>query len=839
MRKNTRILTLVFVVAFLTLLVGCQTTPSNQMPILTSDPVTTATVGTEYIYDVDATDPNGDTLTYSFIDRPEGMVINSTTGVINWIPSLGQIGDNPVVVKVSDGSLSIAQSFIIKVSESPGVNQAPIIYSIPITTATVGLLYTYDVNATDPDGDTLTYSLTAKPSGMAINPTNGLIWWVPTSAQSGNNLVTVNVSDRALSDTQSFIIKVSEPSVPPVNQAPIIYSDPVTVATVGIGYVYDVNAFDPEGDVLTYSLITKPGGMTISPSTGKITWTPTTTGSYGVTVNAFDGKLSGSQRFTIVVSKPPVVNHTPTITSDPFTTAILGVKYIYDVNATDPDGDVLTYSILTTKPDNMTIDSSTGVISWMPNAKGDYAIVVEVSDGVLSDTQSFTIKVSTAEITGIVVLPEEMILSIGESKTIESVTATYEIKTGFEASIALGECNYDSSDVGVAIVSDVGEVTAIAEGPSIITVNHAGKSDTIVVTVFIRSLPVHNIDTNEYYDTIQAAIDDGLTKDGDTIEVAPGMYSEGEIHINKSLMIQGAGRSSTTIYAAGADRGFYIEADDVTIKDLTVKNAPDRSIVFWGVIVSNATIDNVALLDSGYAGLAVHQSTVTNLVINNSLFSGNANHGMRIDTGGVVDGMTITNSHFDGNEFAGALFYGSVTNVLIEDSTFNNNLKQGIYVESLSNATFTNVTANNNSLAGCDINLKGGAAYENLVFNDCTFMDNGTTDNRAGLIIKGVSLSLNSVDINGGTFSGNEIGISVGNNVTNVEIHNANIFGNYHTGWKINAGVINWTSPSATIDATYNWWGDASGPLYTTNPFGKGDAVSDNVDYEHWLSSPH
>jgi len=113
---SKRILVLVFVVAFLTLLVGCTSAPSNKIPILTSDPITVATVGVKYVYDVDATDPNDDTLTYSFIDKPEGMVINSTTGVINWVPSFSQMGDNPVVVKVSDGSLSIAQSFIIKVS---------------------------------------------------------------------------------------------------------------------------------------------------------------------------------------------------------------------------------------------------------------------------------------------------------------------------------------------------------------------------------------------------------------------------------------------------------------------------------------------------------------------------------------------------------------------------------------------------------------------------------------------------------------------------------------------------------------------------------------------------
>jgi hypothetical protein len=93
----------------------------------------------------------------------------------------------------------------------PSTSQAPIITSTPITTATIGLLYTYDVDATDPDGDVLTYSfysIYTAPSGMTINSTTGVISWAPTSIQIGNTLVMVKVSDGTLSATQSFTITV-------------------------------------------------------------------------------------------------------------------------------------------------------------------------------------------------------------------------------------------------------------------------------------------------------------------------------------------------------------------------------------------------------------------------------------------------------------------------------------------------------------------------------------------------------------------------------------------------------------------------------------------------------
>ncbi|GAH64003.1 unnamed protein product, partial [marine sediment metagenome] len=267
---------LMFLLLFLPLS-GCFPPPTNQAPILTSDPITTATVGVLYTYNVNATDPDDDALTYSLAAKPTGMTINSATGLVKWTPTAAQVGDNSVTVTVSDGSLNITQPFIIKVSKPTPtpINHPPVITPIPNLTATVGVVFAYDVNATDPDGDVLTYSLIApKPTNMTINSDSGVIIWIPTLAQVGNNSVIVGVSDGALSDTQGFTITVSKPTPTPINHKPIIYSAPVTTATVGVTYVYDVNATDPDGDTLTYSLATYPSGMFINSVNGLIWWIP-------------------------------------------------------------------------------------------------------------------------------------------------------------------------------------------------------------------------------------------------------------------------------------------------------------------------------------------------------------------------------------------------------------------------------------------------------------------------------------------------------------------------------------------------------------------------------------
>lgn len=114
---NIKILTLTSLFLFLPLVVGCfSAPPANQSPTITSTPITTATVDVLYTYDVNVTDPDGDTLTHSLTTNPSGMTINSATGVINWTPNSGQIGDNNVTVEVSAGELLDTQSFVITVN---------------------------------------------------------------------------------------------------------------------------------------------------------------------------------------------------------------------------------------------------------------------------------------------------------------------------------------------------------------------------------------------------------------------------------------------------------------------------------------------------------------------------------------------------------------------------------------------------------------------------------------------------------------------------------------------------------------------------------------------------
>jgi Putative Ig domain len=208
-------------------------------------------------------------------------------------------------------------------SGSAAANTAPVIKSAPALTGTQGTAYSYNVTATDANGDTLTYRLVPTPVapnlvepvpfGMTIDPASGVISWTP-AAQTGDNLVTVQVTDGSLAASQSFIVKVVV-AVPPA--APVFIAPPaLPTAFENSAYSTTVIAADANGDTLTYSLVPTPvapnlvvpvpAGMTIVPGTGVISWIPAAgqVGPNVVTVQAQDSSsssLATSQNFTISV----------------------------------------------------------------------------------------------------------------------------------------------------------------------------------------------------------------------------------------------------------------------------------------------------------------------------------------------------------------------------------------------------------------------------------------------------------------------------------------------------------------------------------------------------------
>ncbi|MBX9627946.1 MAG: putative Ig domain-containing protein, partial [Gemmataceae bacterium] len=362
---------------------------SNQAPAITSVPPGGATVGRLYAYDLAAADPDNDPVLWTLDDGPAGVSLDAERGTLRWTPAADQVGSRTLVVRASDGRGGWAtQTFSVAVR---AVNLPPAVTSTPPTTAAVEVAYGYAVGASDPDGDPLTFALTTFPAGAMIGA-DGVVRWTPTAAQTGNREFVVRVEDgQGGFATQSFTVVVSATAA---NEPPVITSTPPFEATLGVAYVYPVTAADPEGQALTYSLALFPDGMAIDATTGRITWTPAAgqAGTHTVVVLATDpGGAGGSQTYTLVAA---AANGPPTITSNAVQTVTAGLPYRYDVRASDPDGDPLTFT-LDQHPVGMTVDRL-GRITWSPGVAdvGKHRVAVTVDDGRgLSVTQTYDLAV--------------------------------------------------------------------------------------------------------------------------------------------------------------------------------------------------------------------------------------------------------------------------------------------------------------------------------------------------------------------------------------------------------------------------------------------------------------
>ena len=213
-RNKKLLLTLsVFFIAFL--FTGCFL--FNSSPVIESTPVTTTKEGAEYTYDVEATDPDGDTLEFSLLVHPTNMTINSITGVITWTPTGDQIGENEVVIEVSDGSRSTTQPFTVTVDEtlltSIVVLPSSMTLEIGESKAITSVTAHYD-NSTSAGITPLTAcTYESNKPGTATVSSSGIIKGIASCTASTAAIITVSYTEDSITvtDTVSVVVTTTSP----------------------------------------------------------------------------------------------------------------------------------------------------------------------------------------------------------------------------------------------------------------------------------------------------------------------------------------------------------------------------------------------------------------------------------------------------------------------------------------------------------------------------------------------------------------------------------------------------------------------------------------------------
>lgn len=173
---------------------------SNTPPTISGAPPTTATVGTAYSFTPTASDANGGTLTFSIANRPSWATFSSSNGRLQGTPAAANVGTFAnVTVSVSDGQDSVQLApFSIVVSAAP--NRAPTISGTPPTAVAQGTPFAFVPVANDPDGDTLTFSITNRPAWASFDAATGRLSGTPGAQHVGTTTgIVISVSDGKVS----------------------------------------------------------------------------------------------------------------------------------------------------------------------------------------------------------------------------------------------------------------------------------------------------------------------------------------------------------------------------------------------------------------------------------------------------------------------------------------------------------------------------------------------------------------------------------------------------------------------------------------------------------------
>ena len=654
----------------------------NKAPVIISKPIITATEDQLYLYQIEASDPNGDTLTYSFIIKPEGMSIDSESGLISWIPANNQVGIHQIIVEISDGKQSVAQSFEIEVFN---VNNPPLIFSyFPVNLnfdINEGDSVKFEVQTHDIDSNTtLSYQWLLngmKVSSSTVSGDGSKSSWIYFTGYGdyGQKRVKVLVSDGELQDYVQWNITINDitpPAQPTLNT--------VTSPT-------NIPAQTLSGNKESNTSIWINGVEVISVNS-------VTTWSYSYNLSEGENNIS-------IISKDTMGNESNKI----YATIILDTiaPAIPNLEAVSSPTNISSQILSGTKEDNSSI--------------------------LINDTEVVSINSST-----------NWSYSYNLSEGNNDISITSQDAAGNESSVIIATIECDPN-----IYVDAANVTGIEDGT--------------------KTYP---------FNTITEGIDAVIS--GKSVMVTSGTYNE-QLIISKSITLQGAEKESTII------SGFEYTGNLITIEA-------------DGVKISGFKIDGISDTDVGIYSDSSSSIEISENIIQNQQDSGILYHSAGND---YSSGIYVYNNEICFNSKNGIKVTGEGSGI-IESNTIRKNTN-GIRTSNSASLEIKHNNINDNTSAG-------------ILCQDSSFLliwGNEITINDYGIKVGVLSSDTTNPDIGGGTKDG------VGQN---------KIAGNK------THGVSNKTTHN--IMAKNNWWGDAAGPKYPYNPDGNIDLLS---DWAYWSAT--
>ncbi len=396
---------------------------------------------------------------------PAGLSLNAVTGVISGTPTT--TGSSPVQVTVTDSLGDTASK-----SYTVNINAAPTITG-PASLTDWTISRDYPGTAIIASGGTTPYAWSAinLPTGLSINSSTGVVSGTPGATGTFTPTVTLTDATGAAA-TRSYTIKINaNPSITGPNTLPnwttgqAGYSQTATATNGTLAYIWAASGL--------------PTNLAINSSTGVISGTPNSPGTYSVSVTVTDlAGASATRNYTVTI------NPVPGIATALLPTAEVNRPYNFTLTPTAGGTPPFTWS-LPTHPAWLTINASTGALSGTPTATGTYNVTAKFTDATGASAQrTYSLTIAAAvQISGPATLPNWTINRDYPGTAIigtGGVTPFTWSATGLPAGLSINS--------GTGVISGTPSATGTAS-IVVTVVDAAGGSDTQSYTVTINAVP--------------------------------------------------------------------------------------------------------------------------------------------------------------------------------------------------------------------------------------------------------------------------------------------------------------------------------------------------------------
>lgn len=333
--------------------------PVNDAPVGENITVTLA-ANTTAGFELPGSDVDSEELTFAIVDAPAHGGLSVLEPKLFYTPAAGFHGKDALTYTVSDGELiSAVHTVAFVVTLVNGVPEA----DSKVLTTEAGIPVTIVLTGSDPDGDTLTFSIT-KPSGHGVieETSPGTYVYTPAPGYSGADGFAYVAKDATATSVPAQV----SVQVLPVNLAPEARAQTV-VTSEGTAVEINLVAVDAEGDWLTFAVTHQPEHGTLTQVVGSVFSYRPGPDYHGLDKFEFvardQARESAPATVSLVVrpgNKAPEATDLSHATDEdvPVTVTLAG---------TDGDGDALAYAVAIV-PAHGTLSGTAPELTYTPHA---------------------------------------------------------------------------------------------------------------------------------------------------------------------------------------------------------------------------------------------------------------------------------------------------------------------------------------------------------------------------------------------------------------------------------------------------------------------------------------